>query len=156
AGGLCLPLTLPHATWAGVAERADSRVRIGSDAADAADWEGDLDSVRHAPGWAAYVAGVIWTLGHPRGVDVMVHSTVPIGSGLSSAAALECSAALALSHLAGRELTEAHRRELVTACVRAETEVAGVPTGELDQSAAQLAPRDGALLIDFGTDRTEE
>ena len=41
------------------------------------------------------------------------------------------------------------RRDLVTACMRAETEVAGAPTGGMDQTVAMLAEPGAALLIDF-------
>jgi galactokinase len=57
--------------------------------------------------------------------------------------------AVALSHLAGLDDSETERRALVEACMRAETEVAGAPTGGMDQTVAMLAQPSAALLIDF-------
>jgi galactokinase len=104
-------------------------------------------------GWAAYVAGVLWAMtadGRPvPGMDVVVGSRVPAGAGLSSSAALECAVALAALELAGVPDTPEARRGLVDACVRAETEMVGAPTGGMDQSVALLAERGHALLLDF-------
>jgi len=158
--GLVLPLALPHATYAAVAERDDDRVRIASEQ-QTEPWEGTLDTLGpgQVSGWAAYVAGVLWAMRESgwdvRGVDVFVDGTVPLGAGLSSSAALECSVAVAVARLRGIELTEEARRELVDACIRAETEVAGAPTGGMDQTASLLASQGSALLIDFDLHRHE-
>ena len=152
--GLCLPLALAHATHAAVAPRTDGRVRIASRQATEP-WEGSLDQLGPdtITGWASYVAGVLWALREVGydvpGVDVFVDSTVPLGAGLSSSAALECSVAVALAHLTGTATTSEVRHELVTACMRAETEVAGAPTGGMDQTVSLLAEAGSALLIDF-------
>ncbi|MGZ4488596.1 MAG: galactokinase [Nocardioides sp.] len=152
--GLVLPLALPHATYAAVSPREDDTVRIAS-VQQPEPWTGRLDALGpgQAQGWAAYVAGVLWALretGWPvPGLDVMVDGTVPLGAGLSSSAALECSVAVAVAALLGHDLTPERRRAVVEACVRAETEVAGAPTGGMDQTVAMLAEPDAALLVDF-------
>ena len=81
-------------------------------------------------GWASYVLGVIWALGEAgakiAGADLLIDSDVPIGAGLSSSAALECSVALALHDLYELPLS---RQELALVAQRAENEFVGVPTG---------------------------
>jgi galactokinase len=85
-------------------------------------------------------------------MDIVVHGTVPLGAGLSSSAALECSVALAVCGVLDLPVDEQLRNRLVRACMRAETEVAGAPTGGMDQSISLLAQAGAALLIDFDAD----
>jgi galactokinase len=95
---------------------------------------------------------VVWALGREGldvpGMDLMLDGRVPLGAGLSSSAALECSVALAACAAAGLPLDDALRRVLVTACMRAEREVAGAPTGGMDQTVSLFARAGQALLLD--------
>ncbi|WP_309081666.1 galactokinase [Zhihengliuella sp.] len=107
------------------------------------------------PGWARYVAGVLWSLGREPGAaevgpgyDVVLDSSVPIGAGLSSSAAIECAVAVAVNDLAGLGLAPA---ELVLIAQRAENEFVGAPTGILDQSASLLSEDGRALFLDCRT-----
>jgi len=151
-GGLCLPIALPHAAYAAVGRRDDGTLRVVSD--QTGSWEGTLaDLHAAATGPASYVTGTLWALreaGVPfAGLEVYVDSQVPMGSGLSSSAALICAVATAV---AGGRLSP---DELVEAAIRAETEGVGAPTGGLDQTVSVLARIGHALLLDFaaGHDR---
>lgn len=156
-GGRCLPLALPHATYAAVAPRDDGVLALRS-LQKREPWRGQVVELGpgSVQGWAAYVAGVVWALRAQGwavpGMDVVLDSRVPVGAGLSSSAALECSVALAAAVLAGHEDTAAVRRVLVAASIRAEAEMAGAPTGGMDQSVALFAEAGHALLLDFGED----
>jgi len=155
-GGLALPTALPHRTYVALRRRDDDLVRLGSAQAPGEVWSTRLADV--APGavtgWGAYVAGVAWALGqagHPvRGFDAVVDSCVPFGAGLSSSAALESPFAVALDEVFGLGLAgdDAGRAVLVTACVRAENEIAGAPTGGMDQAASLRCTAGHALLVD--------
>ncbi len=151
--GACLPMALPHATYAALAVRDDDRVTVSSVQQESG-WAGTLDTLGpgRVDGWAAYVAGVVWALQQEGwtfpGLDVAVDSRVPVGAGLSSSAALECSVALGLAHVAGVEVDDEVRRTLVRACIRAEAEVAGAPTGGMDQTVAMFGLAGHALLLD--------
>lgn len=152
--GLVLPLALPHAAVAVVRRRSDDVVRAASTGVDEA-WVGrlaDLEPGADRPGWVGYAAGVAWALGRTTGFDVLVDSTVPLGAGLSSSAALECSVATALWLAEGEALDAEGRRTLAAAAIRAETEVVGAPTGGMDQTISMLGVADAALLIDFDDD----
>ena len=95
--------------------------------------------------WALREAGHAVT-----GFDVAIDSCVPYGAGLSSSAALEASVAVALDEVfaLGLAASDEGRATLAALCVRAENEIAGAPTGGMDQ-AASLRSRDGnALLLD--------
>ena len=79
------------------------------------------------------------------GMDARVSSTIPVGSGLSSSAALEVALALALCDVADLELTPT---ELALACQRAEQLATGVPCGIMDQLTSVAGVAGCALLID--------
>jgi galactokinase len=155
AGGLCLPIALRHSSYAAVRRRADDRVRMSSGAGKET-WQGALAELEpgRVDGWVAYAGGVLWALREQRydvpALDVHIESTVPLGAGLSSSAALECSVAAAVIGITGIELDDETRHRLVEVCMRAESEVAKAPTGGLDQNAAMLARESEALLVDFG------
>lgn len=160
-GGCSLPMALPLATYAAVRLRRDDVVTVAS-RQQAEAWTSDLGRLGpgQVDGWAAYVAGVLWAM-RERGVDLpgldaLVDGHVPLGAGLSSSAALECSVALAVSAALGQPDTEESRRRLVEDCIRAEREVAGAPTGGMDQTVSLLAREGHALLLDSTTGTTTQ
>src|SRR5437588_11476292 len=75
-----------------------------------------------------------------------VATTLPIGTGLSSSAALEVAVALAL---VGDDRVD--RRQLALACQRAEIRASGVPCGIMDQLTSLLGVQGHALLMDCTT-----
>ena len=160
--GLVLPIALPQRTYAACSPRSDGLLRAHS-AQTGETVEVRLDDVGPGTpaGWTAYVAGVMWALraeGHDvGGLDAAIDSEVPVGGGLSSSAALECSVGAAVSdlHRLGLLADEAGRARLAAACVRAENEVAGAPTGGMDQSASLLCREGHALLLDCRSGSTE-
>ncbi len=154
--GLCLPFALPHRTYVALARRTDGMIGLESVQRPGHSWRGRLERLDPGSvhGWAAYAAGVPWAL-RADGLDVpgfeaVVDGQVPLGSGLSSSAALECALAVALDDVAalGLGADDAGRARLAAACVRAENEVAGAPTGGLDQAAALRTRAGWALLVD--------
>jgi len=100
-------------------------------------------------GWAGYVAGIVWAL-RDAGFDVpparlALASDVPLGSGLSSSAAVESAVLTALVELGGLELPLAERPALAQ---RAENVYVGAPTGIMDQSASIRCVEGRALFLD--------
>jgi len=160
-GGPCLPLALPCRTVVAAGRTDDGVLRLRSAELPHEPFDGALAEVRPGTpaGWAGYVAGVPWALGRLTGapelaassfgLQVYVDSDVPSGAGLSSSAALSCSTALAVDGLAGLGLAEddGGRALLAAACVRAENDVVGAPTGGMDQSAALRCRAGNALLV---------
>jgi galactokinase len=111
------------------------------------------------PGWAGYVAGVVWAL-REAGIDVpgarlAITSDVPLGAGLSSSAALECAVLASLLDLGGRVDAVAVTRWPALA-QSAENSYVGVPCGIMDQSAATLCREAHALFLDCRTQQVEQ
>jgi galactokinase len=102
--------------------------------------------------WTDYLVGVVRELraigAAPAGARVAVATTLPIGAGLSSSAALAVAAAKALSLLAGRRLAPA---QLVEVAYRAEHDQVGVRCGRMDQTIAAHAAAGTALLFETGS-----
>ncbi len=147
-GGLALPMAVDLATTV-TAEVGGDRVVLRSDqqpgTVDLPICD-PLEALEPAtmPGWARYVAGVVAEVAPASGLVGKVSSTVPVGAGLSSSAALEVAVALALG-FRGSPL------ELAAACQHAEQLAAGVPCGIMDQLASAAGVTGHALLIDFST-----
>jgi galactokinase len=94
------------------------------------------------PRWARYVAAMVASVRPWKGGRGVVESTLPVGSGLSSSAALEVAVALALGF-------EAEPVTMAKLCQRAEQVATTVPTGLMDQLTVAAGVEGSALLIDF-------
>ncbi len=143
-GGLALPMAVQLGTTVAGVVRADSHeVRLSSaDQAEAAVVRRDVGEPSVlTPDWARYVAGVVAELRPRYGFEGSVTTTLPVGAGLSSSAALEVAVALVLG-LEGSPLTVAQL------CQLAEYAASGVPCGIMDQLAATAGVDGAALLMD--------
>lgn len=145
--GFVLPFGIDRRTYVALATRDDQICRISSSFSDQV-IEIELGEEKPAGlDWALYPLGVAWVMRKSQrsGFDAFIDSDVPIGAGLSSSAAVECSMALALN-----DSWEAGKTPIELALIgqRAENEVVGAPTGIMDQTASMLARSDGAVLID--------
>ncbi|MHA0285616.1 galactokinase [Mycobacterium sp. C3-094] len=146
--GFALPIALPGRTVVEFAPADSGELVISTDLSP------DVVRIRldtvpgDVTGWAAYVAGVVWSLreaGYPvPGGTLAISNGVQIGSGLSSSAALECAVLGALLQGAAVDRVEQAR-----IAQRAENEYVGAPTGLLDQLAILFAVPRCAQLIDF-------
>ena len=99
--------------------------------------------------WADYPSGVVWVM-KKRGYDVPAFrgafaGDVPLGSGLSSSAAIEAASALALDALFHLGIA---KKDLAVLCQQAENAFVGVNSGIMDQYASLLCQAGTALLID--------
>ncbi len=153
--GLVLPIALPQRTYVAARRRADGQVRFSSTIGQAVIEVALHDIAPGTPkGWARYPAGVLWALreaGHlVGGLDIAIHSEVPVGAGLSSSAALEGAVGAAASDLFGLNLLadDAARATLASICQKAENVIAEAPTGGMDQAASLRCTEGHAILLD--------
>ncbi|ORW08813.1 galactokinase [Mycolicibacter longobardus] len=149
-GGFALPIALPQRTSVIFTPAETDTLTVFSDRADVP-VDIPLDTTPgQVTGWGAYAAGVIWALRDSGfsvpGGTMMIHSDVPIGSGLSSSAALECAVLGALASAGGLNID---RLEQARIGQRAENDYVGAPTGLLDQLSSLFGEVSSALLIDF-------
>jgi galactokinase len=107
----------------------------------------DLSMIKPGDGWIHYLMGVVDGISDLRvhGVDCVFASSIPVGAGLSSSAALCCGFGFALSQLYGLNLS---RLEIAKIAQRSEHQFAGVRCGIMDQYASLFGQKNSALLLD--------
>jgi galactokinase len=131
----------------------DCRIAVAVGAGEGGLYSADFDQTRQIDekdsSWADYPRGVAWAMGEAGheigGFGAAFAGDVPLGSGLSSSAAIEAATALALNALFGLGVG---RTDLAIVCQRAENDYVGVGTGIMDQYASLLCEAGTALLVD--------
>jgi galactokinase len=131
----------------------DRRIAFAVGAGEGGLYSADFDETRSIEekdsSWADYPRGVAWAMGEAGyqigAFQAAFAGDVPLGSGLSSSAAIEATTALALDALFGFGIG---RRDLAVLCQRAENEYVGVNSGIMDQYASLLCEAGAALLVD--------
>jgi galactokinase len=149
-GGFVLPLLIPQKTEIELRSRKDRSVRVFSESKPG---DGicryELGSERYAGEWLDYIRGITWILnrdGHRiSGFDARIESKVPVGSGVSSSAALEVSLLRALRLAFDLPIDDV---ALALTGQRAENEFVGARVGIMDQMVASLGSEDAALFLD--------
>ena len=151
--GWVLPMAIDRCAGVAGAPRADRRLRVHS-VVFGETREVGLDELRPPGGgqWLSYVAGVAWAMGAAgldlTGADLVLDGDVPLGSGLSSSAAVEMAVArllCALSEIPWDPLRMAQLGQ------RVEGEFVGVKGGMMDQYTAVFGREGHALLLDCRT-----
>ncbi|NLG51983.1 MAG: galactokinase [Chloroflexi bacterium] len=148
--GFVLPVAIDRHVVVAASPRRDRFVRLYAADFDQASTF-SLDDIEHDSGtrWSNYERGVAWALQEAGyrlpGMDIVLSSDVPIGSGLSSSAAIEVATAFAFQQAGNLSLDGVQRALL---CQKAENEFVGMRCGIMDQYIISLGKRDHALLID--------
>ena len=145
--GYVVPMAIDLACFVAAAPNRDGGVRVWSEEMGAAcEWRPqEISRATPRGDWTDRVIGIAWELAR-RGIvvapqDVIIMSTIPMGGGLSSSAALGVSLALAF----GGPRTP---RELAEIAYAAERDFVGVPCGIMDQFAAACGQEGAAILLD--------
>jgi len=151
--GFVLPMAIERYTLIAAAPSVDGgkTIRLRSTAGGAAvsiDLNQPLTPAAKGA-WHNYPLGVIagfLAQGlNPGGFDAVIYSTVPLGGGLSSSAALEVATATLLESITGKKLDPVQKALL---CQRAEHEYAGMPCGIMDQFISVMGKENHLLLLD--------
>jgi galactokinase len=148
--GFVLPCAIGFITHVAIAPRPDRKLVLLSEGFEER-FEFDLDALPQTRlgAWCDYVLGVAVVLQQlgalSSGASVLVHGGVPIGSGLSSSAAVEVASALAFMSLNG---TIFPMPQVAKLCQRAENTFVGARVGIMDQFVSCLGKAGHALRLD--------
>ena len=149
--GFVLPMAIEREVLLAAAPNGSRQIRLRSTAVEepeTVELSQPVRPARHGH-WSNYPRGVIagFIERHVTliGLDLLIHSSVPIGGGLSSSAALEVATATMLEAVAQRPLDPL---EKVRLCQEAEQRFAGVPSGIMDPFIVALARREHVILLD--------
>ena len=148
--GFVLPSAIGFYAHVAIASRADDKLSLKSTAYDG-QFEFQVSRLpdRKQDAWCDYVLGVAHQLKRAgialKGANLLLHSEVPVGSGLSSSAALEVASALALQSLSGKTLP---LKQIAKLCQSAENEFVGAHVGIMDQFVSCFGKQGHAVLID--------
>ena len=150
AEGFVMPAAIDFATLAGISPRADGKIVLYSENyATERTFEASSLPTAASHHWTDYPLGVISILageGHTiPGFSLSLWGDVPLGSGLSSSAAVEVATALAVTSLLGVTYPGP---VLARLCQRAENEFVGASCGIMDQFISANGAKDHALLLD--------
>jgi galactokinase len=147
--GFVLPTPIPQKTLAELARRPGEVVTVVSTALRERE-SYVLGSERHTGRWIDYVQGLTRVLreaGYRLGAfDLRLDSNVPVGSGLSSSAALEVSVLRALRELFCLPIDDTLLARLGQ---KAESDHVGAPVGLMDQMVCSLGREGEALFLDM-------
>lgn len=145
-GGRAMPMAIDRWTTLRVHRGGTTVHLVSADEAEPVDIELPLsiDPSRITPPWGRFVAGVIAETGATRGLHGTIETTIPVGAGLSSSAALGIGVALGLG-------VDTSAVELAQLTRRAEHRATGVPTGIMDQLCIASATAGHATTIDCTT-----
>lgn len=145
-------MAIDRDTWMAARPRTDRRVRVASLNLPGL-CQFSLDDICHAEdpasAWTEYVRGIARVLQDAgrtlAGFDGLIHSTVPLGGGLSSSAALEMVTAVVFQQVSGFEMDGV---EMARLGQQAENQFVGVSCGILDQISSVMGREGSALLLD--------
>lgn len=148
--GFVLPTSIPQTTHVTLKKRNDRSVEaISCQASDENRISYLLGEESPSSSWGTYLQGItkiLSTTGYSlSGFEAKITSTVPIGSGLSSSAALEVSIIRGLRELFSLSLSDV---EIARICQRVENEFVGARVGIMDPMACSLAGTGQALFLD--------
>ncbi|MCB9418225.1 MAG: galactokinase [Ardenticatenaceae bacterium] len=146
--GFVLPMAIDRAVWLALRPRGDGRIHATSlEQTEPVDFA--LADIQHSGGWGEYVKGMAKMLldsGHDlAGWESILTSDVPVGSGLSSSAALEMAVGCAFAVVSGFPFDG---NQMARFGQRTENEWVGANTGIMDQMISANGQAGYALLID--------
>ncbi len=153
-GGMVLPVAINLGIEAQARPREDGIINMRSNISEKRISIDLQKEIQYSPsaGWGNYPMGVIRLLQMThipiQGADILLKSNLPVGSGLSSSAAVEVLTGYILMRQAGYEVD---RLALSLLCQKAENEFIGVQCGIMDQFAVAMGVKNKAMALNCQT-----
>ena len=149
-GGYVLPTTIPQRTTVELLPRPGGAIRaLSVDVGQRTPFDYVVGTEWRRGRWTDYLQGITWVLSKAGfsvgGADILIRSTVPLGGGLSSSAALEIALLRAFREAFSLPIGDV---QMATLGQRAENQFVGAPVGVMDQMACTLAGDGEALFLD--------
>lgn len=146
--GYVMPAAITQGFWFAIGEARENEFSVYSATLDEY-IQGNFSSLKKCAGWKNYVLGVIdqfiqkgFSL---KGFHIVFGGNLPVGSGLSSSAALECGLATALNDFNAFNIP---KKELALLCQHAEHTFPEMQCGIMDQYASMFGEKDTILFLD--------
>ena len=147
--GLAMPAAINKYVFVSMSFNKDRKINIYSDQFDDK-VSFSLDNLSGSKAWHKYVLGsiqeVFKSYNVSSGLNISIHSNLPMGKGVSSSAALEVALVNSLFEIFNIDKDD---NEIIKICQKIDHKYIGIQSGVLDQSASQLSKVDNILKLDF-------
>ena len=149
--GLAMPAAINKYVFVSMSFNKDRKINIYSDQFDDK-VSFSLDDLSCSKTWHKYVLGsiqeVFKSYNVSSGLNICIHSNLPMGKGVSSSAALEVALVNSLFEIFNIDKDD---NEIIKICQKVDHKYIGIQSGALDQSASQLSRLNSILKLDFNT-----
>ena len=153
--GLAMPAAINKYIFVSISFNEDRKINIYSEKFDNK-VSFLLDDLNSSKIWCKYVLGsikeVFQSYNISSGLDISIHSNLPMGKGVSSSAALEVAVVNSLFEIFN---IARDNHEIIKICQKVDHKYIGIQSGVLDQSASQLSRLDSILKLNFQTESFE-
>jgi galactokinase len=148
--GFVFPVAIDRHVWIAAKRTEGPTSVLSAELGEGWEFDAKQTSPGDIEGWSAYPAGVAWALCRRAAravpnIEAVVTSDIPIGSGISSSAALGMAFATVWNQLAGLGLSQ---QELALACQDSENRYVGISCGVMDPMASGLGKEGHAMFLD--------
>lgn len=147
--GFVFPAAIERRLYVAASRSGASTRAVSAELGEGQEFRAEDVAPGSVQGWTKYLAGMAWALrerGHSvPNLNVAIASDVPIGSGVSSSAAIEMAIGVAWNDIANLELKPA---DLALTGQRCENGFVGVSSGIMDQMASAMGRSRMAMFLD--------
>jgi len=147
--GLAMPAAINKYIYVAMSFNNHRKINVYSDKFEN-QFSFELTNMITTKSWCKYILGgineVFQSYNVSSGLDISIHSNLPMGKGISSSAALEVALVNALIKIFGIDKND---NDIIKICQKIDHKYIEIQSGTLDQSASQLSKLGSILKLDF-------